>query len=125
MPSSTKKRIFYGKTINTVENDFYADSSAVTVNSYGKGKAYYVAFSNEGEFFADFIDDIAEKLNLEASPFKTPDGVSVVRRGDHLFVMNFADEEKVITLDREYADIVKGGTLSEITLPVCGYAILK
>lgn len=113
------------ETLGKYENDFYADSSAVTVNSYGKGKAYYVAFANEGEFFADFIDDISEYLNLEASPFETPDGVSVVRRGDHLFVMNFADDEKVITLDREYSDIVKGGTLSEITLPVCGYAILK
>lgn len=113
------------EALGTYEDDFYAGSPAVTVNSYGNGKAYYIAFANEGDFFSDFIENMTENLSLEASPFETPDGVCVIRRADHLFVMNFADDEKIITLDREYTDIVNGGTLSEITLPVCGYTILK
>ncbi|MBP3441660.1 MAG: hypothetical protein J6L62_02545 [Clostridia bacterium] len=39
--------------------------------------------------------------------------------------MNFADDKKTITLDREYTDIINEVTLTEITLPVCGYCILK
>lgn len=113
------------ETLGAYEDDFYKGSSAVTVNSYGKGKAYYVAFANEGDFFADFIEELSAKIDLAASPFATPDGVSVVKRGDYVFVMNFADEEKLITLDREYEDIIKKEKVSSVTLPVCGYIIIR
>lgn len=113
------------ETLGTYEDDFYADKPAVTVNDYGEGKAYYVAFANDGDFFTDFIENLIKKIGIETSPFKTPEGVSVVSRGGHIFVMNFADSEISITLDREYEDVINGGKLSEITLPVCGYFILK
>lgn len=69
------------ETLGTYEEDFYSGTPAVTVNSYGKGKAYYVAFANEGDFFESFIEEISEKLSLEASPFATPEEVSIIRRG--------------------------------------------
>ncbi len=109
------------------ETDFYAGRPAVTENNFGNGKAYYVAFRNDG----NFADDFAEKLIADASI--TPDtaieageGVTVRKRGELIFAMNFADGESEITLDKEYTDVVSGQTISgKVTLPVCGYIILK
>ena len=36
------------------KDDFYAGRPALTVNSYGKGKAYYIAFRNNDDFLVDF-----------------------------------------------------------------------
>ena len=109
------------------EKDFYKSTPAVTENNFGNGKAYYVAFRNDG----NFADDFAEKLIADASI--TPDtaieageGVTVRKRGELIFAMNFADGESEITLDKEYTDVVSGQTISgKVTLPVCGYIILK
>ena len=109
------------------ETDFYAGRLAVTENNFGNGKAYYVAFRNDG----NFADAFAEKLIADAGV--TPDtaieageGVTVRKRGELIFAMNFADGESEITLDKEYTDVVSGQTISgKVTLPVCGYIILK
>ena len=109
------------------EKDFYKSTPAVTQNSYGCGKAYYVAFRNDG----NFADEFAERLIADAGV--TPDtaieageGVTVRKRGELIFAMNFADVEGEITLDREYTDVVTGETVSgKLTLPVCGYVVLK
>ena len=109
------------------EQDFYTDRPAVTENAYGKGRAYYVAFRNDG----DFADDFCKKLVADAqitpdTLIKAGEGVTIRKRGDLIFAMNFADTESKIQLDKEYLDVVNGATLSgEITIPVCGYVILK
>lgn len=109
------------------ETDFYAGRPAVTENNFGNGKAYYAAFRNDG----NFADAFAEKLIADAGV--TPDtaieageGVTVRKRGELIFAMNFADGESEITLDKEYTDVVSDQTVSgKVTLPVCGYIILK
>ncbi|MBQ8782208.1 MAG: beta-galactosidase [Clostridia bacterium] len=109
------------------EEDFYKNRPAVTVNNYGNGKAYYVAFRNDG----DFADEFCNKLSGEASitpdcSIKAGEGISVRKRGNLIFVMNFADGEAKATLDREYTDVLNGKALSgEITLPICGYLVLE
>lgn len=113
------------KTLGTYKNDFYADTPAVTVNSYGDGKAYYAAFSAEDDFFKDFIERITQDIPCDAPEFEIPCGVSVVKRGDYIFVMNFADDEKTVTFGREYEDVVNGTKITSAKLPVCGYCILK
>lgn len=109
------------------EKDFYKSTPAVTENSYGNGKAYYIAFRNDGNFAYEF----AKKLIADAGV--TPDtaieageGVTVRKRGKLIFAMNFADGESEINLDKEYLNVVSGETVSgKIKLPVCGYVILK
>ena len=113
------------KTLGTYKNDFYADTPAVTVNNYGNGKAYYAAFSAKDDFFKDFIERITQDIHCDAPEFEIPCGVSVVKRGDYIFVMNFADDEKTVTFGREYEDVVNGTKITSAKLPVCGYCILK
>ena len=66
-------RVGTADVLGTYDSDFYAGNAAVTVNSYGKGKAYYVAaridYSKLGEIMENMLTDagIATKV--------IPDGV--------------------------------------------------
>lgn len=109
------------------EKDFYKSTPAVTENSYGNGKAYYVAFRNDGSF----ADEFAPKLIADAgiitdTAIEAGEGVTVRKRGELIFAMNFADGESEICLDKEYLNVVSGETVSgKVKLSLCGYVILK
>lgn len=113
------------KTLGEYQSDFYAGTPAVTLNEYGKGKAYYVAFANGGDFAEDFVKDVIKTIDSGSPAFEIPDGVSVRKRGEYVFVLNFSDEEKTVPLDREYTNIISGENVTEIKLNVCGYAVVK
>ncbi len=113
--------------LGVYKHDFYAGMPAVTENSFGKGKAYYAAFRNDGEFAADFCAKLIEDAGIMPdTAIKAESGVLIRKRGNCIFIMNFAECEKTVALDREYADIIKGGTVSgKVSLPVCGYIIIE
>ena len=115
------------KILGEYKDDFYADSPAVTENTYGDGKAYYVAFANQGDFFDDFCSQLIEKHNIIADTnIKAESGISIRKRGNLIFVMNFADSEKTVKLDRAYKDVDKDKVINgEVKLPVCGYLVLE
>lgn len=111
------------ETLGNYEKDFYAGCPAVTVNSYGKGKAYYVAFRNDDDFAEDFLSQFEIKPDADIELSK---GVYLRKRGDLVFVMNFSDEERTIVLDKEYTDVIEDKKINgEVKLPVCGYLVLK
>ena len=109
------------------QGDFYAGMPAVTKNQYGKGTAYYAAFRNDKDFADDFCGYLIEKTGIAAdSEISVQEGIAVRKRGDLIFILNFSDSEKTVTLDKEYRDIIHDTTISgNITLPVCGYLVLK
>ena len=111
----------------TYQKDFYKDYPAIAKNTYGKGNAYYVAFRNEDSFTDDFCYNLIETYGIKAdTEIKAEDGVTIRKRGETVFVMNFADTEKTVTLDKEYTNVVDNTLVKgEITLPVCGYIILE
>ena len=45
--------------------EFYAGMPALTINTYGKGKAYYQAFRDEGAFTEKALTDILTELNIQ------------------------------------------------------------
>lgn len=83
------------EALATFDEDFYAGMPALTGNAYGKGKAYYVAFRDGG----DFTDALTARLLAEcgiASDFdgKLPYGVTAHSRTDgenlYVFLQNFS-----------------------------------
>ena len=98
----------------------------VTVNSFGKGKAYYAAFRNDVDFANDLCDDIIRDLNIHSDvSFEVPSGTDVRKRGNLTFILNFSDEEKSISLDREYTDIVNGCAVKgNVSLPAKKFLII-
>lgn len=115
------------ETLAEYKEDFYKNMPAVTKNRYGDGTAYYCAFANSGDFFHDFAKELISTINIAPDTgIATEKGISVRKRGDVIFVMNFADNEKQITLDKEYTDVLTGKAINgTLTLNKCEYLILK
>lgn len=115
------------KILGEYKSDFYAGMPAVTENSFGKGKAYYAAFRNDADFADDFCKMLIEKNSIAADCNITAEnGIEIRKRGDYVFILNFADGEKKTVFDKEYTNVLSGEKISgEITLGECKYLILE
>lgn len=112
--------------LGTYRSDFYSGSPCLTVNSYGNGNAYYAAFRNDTDFADDFCNMLIEKIGISPDTEIKADGIIIRKRGDFVFLMNFTDKEQTAELDGEYINILSGDMESgSLTLPVCGYAVIK
>lgn len=82
--------------------EFYAGHSALTVNTYGKGKAYFVGTPLDETGMSAFMAPIIKELGLK--PLDTPEDVSLsVRYGDdgvrYAFLINNSESGKRLCLD--------------------------
>ena len=82
--------------------EFYAGHSALTVNTYGKGKAYFVGTPLDETGMSAFMAPIIKELGLK--PLGTPEDVSLsVRYGDdgvrYAFLINNSESDKRLCLD--------------------------
>lgn len=118
------------KALAVYGGDFYAGRPVLTENSFGKGKAYYIASDPEERFIADFIGELCGMKGLEA-PLKTPVGVEVTQRvkADALFtfVLNHNDSTVQIDLGQaDLAELLSGRKLSgSVELESKGVLILE
>ncbi len=110
------------------ENDFGL-FPALTENSYGSGLAYYQVFRDTGDFKDDAIGTILDKLGIKGGVEALPEGVSChTRENDdavYLFVENYTEEGKQVTLDGKYTDLINGSEKTEITLAPLEVCVLK
>ena len=108
------------------ESDFYSGQPAVTENRYGKGCAYYAAFRSEGAFADDCCAYLIGTYALQPEAPVSAPGVSVKRRGDCVFLMNFSDEERQAELPNDWEDAFTGETAAGRTMiPPCGFRVLR
>lgn len=95
------------------EDDFYANTPAVTSHQYKKGKTYYIGARLNDEFHGDFYRHLMEQLSIKP-PFsvKHEKGVSVQVRcdgeHDYIFVMNFTEEKQPVAFESSVRDMVTG-----------------
>ncbi len=114
------------KVLGEYASDFYCGMPAVTENSYGKGTAYYVAFRNDENLAEDVCSYLIEKFEIEPDTGIRGEGTVVKTRGDYIFVFNFGDEDRCITTDREYINVITGEKVeSGATVKSCSYLVLK
>lgn len=111
------------------KDDFYAGTPSLTVNRYGKGQAYYIAFRNNDDFERDFYRSLIEKLDLRrALHARLPEGVTAQLRTDgekdFIFVMNFTDREEIIDLEEKVPlkDMLTGAPISD-KIELKGYGV--
>ncbi|MEC1438633.1 beta-galactosidase [Bacillus sonorensis] len=104
------------------EDDFYADTPAVTSHSYKQGKTYYIGARLSSQFHRDFYETLIKELSIElAFDVKHQPGVSVQVRqdeeNDYIFIMNFTEKRQPVVLESAVKDMLTGETLTgEITL---------
>ncbi|MCE5328031.1 MAG: beta-galactosidase [Planctomycetaceae bacterium] len=119
------------KVLATYGREFYKGSPAVTVNSVGKGKAYYVASRNDERFHDDLIGGLIKTLKLpRAIKGKLPEGVTAQVRTDgekeYLFLLNFKRTAQRVNLGpAKHTDVLTGKKAQGmLTLKGYGTAVL-
>ncbi len=99
------------EVLSTYTEDFYAGMPALTVNSYGKGKAYYVATRSDEGFYTDFIGNICRAAGI-CPVMEAPEQVEVTVRenknGCFLFLLNHGEGAQEILLPWKGKELLTG-----------------
>ena len=90
-------------------SDFFKGTPALTMNNYGKGKAYYVATLPGNEFLRQFLKQVCAEQGVEPV-LDVPQNVEAVIRAngenEYLFVMNHNYGPVEVTLpEGQYIDL--------------------
>ena len=118
------------KVLGTYTSDFYAGEPMLTVNEYGKGKAYYIAARDTGELKDAMIGDVLDTLNIERNIKSAPEGVTAHSREDenykYLFIENYTDKVADAELFEAGIDMESSEPVEKtITLQPYGVRIIK
>ena len=99
------------EALSVYEKDFYQEMPVITRNRLGQGYAYYVGTRSNREFYHKFLEDIFTEAKITETMI-TPKGVEArIRVRDDrkiLFLMNHNKENKQITLNDDYTDLLTG-----------------
>lgn len=99
------------EAIASYQGDFYAGRPALTVNNFGAGRSFYIASRNEDNFLINFYQQIINKLGIATVlDIVLPEGVTAQLRTngsiDYIFIMNFTNEEKELTINKSYKSLL-------------------
>lgn len=101
------------QVLASYDSDFYAGRPAATVNSYGKGLAYYAAFRDTGDFTDRLVSMVLEKAGItSAFDGKLPYGVTAHARVDeektYVFLQNYTYEPQTVHTAIKWTDMEAG-----------------
>jgi Beta-galactosidase C-terminal domain./Beta-galactosidase trimerisation domain. len=114
----------------TYGSDFYAGMPALTVNSFGQGKAYYVATDPEESFVKGLIRYVCDEKGIKPI-MVTPAGVEVTQRikGDAVFTFVLNHNEVPVKVDlgqQEQHELLSDQYMSGVVeIPARGVFILE
>ena len=84
------------------EDNFYAGMPALTKNTFGKGRAYYIAARTDRDFLQKLYAKLTEEQAIPPLLDNLPQDVLVTERigerGRYLFVMNPQPQDRTVTL---------------------------
>ena len=108
-------------------DDFYKGFPALTVHSFGKGRAYDLSARADDAFTKDFVFLLAKEAGIRKSlDAELPEGVTAERRTgpekDFIFVQNFNPSALQIPLNAPCRDS-ESGCVYEKVLPLGGYEV--
>lgn len=116
------------RTLMTYGSDFYKGYSALTVNDYGKGSAWYVAADGEKEFYEDFIKRLMKHCKISGVVAEEiPQGLEVTTREKngacYYIYQNFGKGAVKLPMPEGDVECLYGDIESE--LPIYEMAVLK
>jgi beta-galactosidase len=94
----------------------YAGEAAITVNSFGKGKAIYLGADLDPASLARVLGTLLGTAGIK-SPFGAPRGVEITVRKSGgkqwVFLLNHTADSKEVTLPGRFDDLLTGTTIAE------------
>jgi beta-galactosidase len=91
-------------------SDYYAGRPAITLNSFGDGRAIYIGTIGEPSLYEPLADWLLGMAAIEPRN-DVPSGLEVVTRSLDgrrlLFVLNHTDRQQLVRLDGNYRDLLK------------------
>lgn len=97
------------EALSCYEKDFYANTPALTVNHYGKGKAYYVGTRLNEAFYKTFLKECIQEQGVNPI-METEQGIEITKRykeqNSYLFALNHTDKDKTVQLSEQGTDIL-------------------
>ena len=125
-------RVTTARTLAEYGAEFYAGTPALTVNSFGNGRAYYIACRTGQDFLNDFLGVLIRDLGLRNLDMDLPANVTVSLRRDastgreFFFVQNFSDSAVEIALPGSFVNAETGRACEEtLSLPAYGVVVLN
>lgn len=110
--------------------DFYKGMPVLTANSFGEGKAYYVASSPEAGFLQSFLGNLCHESGIRPL-VSAPEGIESVQRVkdgvSYLFLLNHQEGELSADIGAaQRTDLLTGKTFSgSVVVPGRGVLILS
>jgi beta-galactosidase len=103
----------------------HAGQAAMTMNSFGKGKAVYIGADLDEASLARVLRTLAGRAGVK-QPLEVPAGVELTVRkaGDKqwIFVLNHTASSQSVTLPRAFVDLLSGEKLTG-TIEVSAYGV--
>jgi beta-galactosidase len=117
------------EVLGTYTEDFYAQSPAITRNSFGSGTAWYVG----AELEQDGLDAVlGAAVGSRTGAYAGIDGLEASRRWQggtrYLFLLNHGDQEIRVPADRAGTDLITGAQIeagTKVALPPAGVVVLR
>ncbi|MFV0503344.1 MAG: beta-galactosidase [Lachnospirales bacterium] len=98
------------KAVGTYLEDYKVGEKAISVNNYGKGKAYYIGTDLEDNGYINLFKHIAKEANISCTSINREKNVEVVKRflnnKEIIFIFNFTGKDQEIKLDEEYTNYI-------------------
>lgn len=116
------------QTLAVYTDDFYQETAAVTVNSYGEGKAFYVGARLHDDGMESLYDAVCTMAGLDrnAPPQGVEYHVRVGERATYEFYLNFTAERREIRCKNGDVDLVTGDRVEgRFELEPFGVAVLE
>ena len=116
------------RTLMTYGSDFYEGYSCLTVNEYGKGKAWYVAADADKEFYGDFLGKVLKDSGVSCGiKEEIPDALEITVRENenekYYIYQNFGTEAVSIPVPEGEISWIYGNGSDK--LKVYGLAVAK
>lgn len=104
----------------TYSDRWFKGRAAITVNSFGKGKVYYIGCDLTGEALKDLVKYISARAGI--TPVETESGVEIVKRDNCTILLNHNDTEKSVPVTGKS---LMTGEIFSGTLPPYGVELIE
>ncbi|NPV67674.1 MAG: beta-galactosidase [Anaerolineae bacterium] len=116
------------EVLATYGSDFYMGRPAITLNRYGKGRAFYVGTVGDRRLVDSVVRYVLSALNIRP-PLKAPEDVEIALRWQAdqplIFALNHSSDTREVALEQPYVDLITDQPVGPVlTLPPKGVAIL-